>query len=382
MGIRILLYLLVVAGMFFANLKIDSYLVYVMNAIVAFVVILSLAVAIVLRFAVTVDLQKDDGIAYRGERYMARIIVHNRSIIPLLRVKLCLKVRYKKTKKVIRINASGMCAPRSSEAIVVPIKCKHCDTMHIEFIKAYMFDYLLLFRLKRKVKLVSQVVIMPMLPPIDVLDGMAYQIGDTEDQLYSTKKPGDDPSEIFGIREYVPGDRIRNIHWKITAKAGKMMVKDYSLPLKDNDTIVVDNMPKRGKDKKWIATCDQYYDLLYGLIYAMTRRGYGFNIAYMNGSYQNRRIETQNDIHNLFTDIYNLEESTAKHSCAQMYFSEYNKIKHRIFYVTQYLDEKVSANMFLLAETGNVYYLIPGHVLNSRMPVKFIGQKGDSYGKN
>ena len=380
MAIRILIYLLALAGMFFINLKIESYPVYVINSIVVLLVLISIIVVIVLRFAVKVELVKDDGIATRGEKYLARVIVHNRSFIPLLRVKLCIKVSFTKTKKTHKISAYGMCGPRSSEEITIPVKCPHCDSFKLEFIKAHVYDYLLLFRLKRKVRLVSHVVIMPPIPEIEVLNGMAFILGEDEDQLYSDVKPGDDPTEIFGIREYVPGDRIRNIHWKLAAKTGKLMVREFGLPLKNNDTIVIDNVPKRGGKRKWIDVCDEYYALLYGLIFSMTKRGYGFNIAYIKGDYRNRRIETQNDIHNLFADIYELDESQGDHSCAKMYFSEYDRVKHRIFYVTQYLDEYVTSNMFLLAETGVVYYLIPGHVLNSKMPVKFIGQRGD-YGE-
>lgn len=39
-------------------------------------------------------------------------------------------------------------------------------------------------------------------------------------------KKGSDFSEVSDIREYIPGDRIRDIHWKLSAKAQKLMVKE------------------------------------------------------------------------------------------------------------------------------------------------------------
>ncbi len=37
----------------------------------------------------------------------------------------------------------------------------------------------------------------------------------------------EDPTRIYGIREYVPGDPIKSIHWKVSAKASKLQVKTY-----------------------------------------------------------------------------------------------------------------------------------------------------------
>lgn len=40
-------------------------------------------------------------------------------------------------------------------------------------------------------------------------------------------KQGNNFSEVSGIREYIPGDSIRNIHWKLSAKKEKLMVKEH-----------------------------------------------------------------------------------------------------------------------------------------------------------
>lgn len=57
----------------------------------------------------------------------------------------------------------------------------------------------------------------------------AAHIDDTED--YSNERPGYDLSEMFQIRDYVPGDSQRQIHWKLSHKYDKLIVKDPSLPI-------------------------------------------------------------------------------------------------------------------------------------------------------
>lgn len=41
-----------------------------------------------------------------------------------------------------------------------------------------------------------------------------------------SKQKGSDFSEVSDIREYIPGDRIRDIHWKLSAKQETLMVKE------------------------------------------------------------------------------------------------------------------------------------------------------------
>ena len=59
-----------------------------------------------------------------------------------------------------------------------------------------------------------------------------------DSEIYSTEKPGNDPGEIFAIREYVPGDAIRKIHWKLSEKCDKMMVREFGLQIV-NDVLVL-----------------------------------------------------------------------------------------------------------------------------------------------
>ena len=52
-----------------------------------------------------------------------------------------------------------------------------------------------------------------------------------ENDSYSREKEGDDPSEVFDIRPMRPGDRMQQVHWKLTARTGEMMVKVFSRSL-------------------------------------------------------------------------------------------------------------------------------------------------------
>lgn len=46
-------------------------------------------------------------------------------------------------------------------------------------------------------------------------------------------------AEVMGVREFVPDDDYRRIHWKATARTGKLMVKEYEQKIFRNAVIVV-----------------------------------------------------------------------------------------------------------------------------------------------
>ena len=59
-------------------------------------------------------------------------------------------------------------------------------------------------------------------------------------ECYSAVRPGFDPSEIFSVREYRPGDPIRQIHWKLSQKAGKTMLRELGQPISDQLLLAFD----------------------------------------------------------------------------------------------------------------------------------------------
>lgn len=54
------------------------------------------------------------------------------------------------------------------------------------------------------------------------------------------KKGGDDGSEVFEVRAYRDGDPLQRVHWKLTAKTGEMLVREFSLPKREVLLLQVD----------------------------------------------------------------------------------------------------------------------------------------------
>lgn len=88
-----------------------------------------------------------------------------------------------------------------------------------------------LFRKSRRLDAPGEVRVRPRVTDVD-LDAL---IGGGDDGESRRLLRGDG-LELFGLRDHVPGDEARRIHWKATARAGRAIVKD---PAKDEPPAVV-----------------------------------------------------------------------------------------------------------------------------------------------
>jgi len=79
--------------------------------------------------------------------------------------------------------------------------------------------------------------------------------------------------EIRDIREYVYGDSFRKIHWKLSSKLGKTMVKETINEL-DNDVMMILNLVKSGPiNEETLVKEDCVIEEMVSTIYYLLRRG-------------------------------------------------------------------------------------------------------------
>lgn len=368
---HVLIYFLLVAILIAFNIVNYSFVPFLLSCIFIMITIISFVIVIILRVNTNVVFEEENSVGERLNKHLVRLVVTNTSFLPLLKCKIYVEANHGLNSRKIIKKVNTMCMGNSSQTCEFYIDCPDCETISFRIKKIYIYDFINLLLLRKKSESANMLIVLPQLPDIDLIQKMSYVINNEESMIYSDKKPGDDPTEIFAIREYKGGDKIRNIHWKLSSKTVDLMVKDYGLPLMENDNVIIDIFQHQKADKK---VRNEMFDLFYGLVNAMTRRGYGFNACIYDGNYQKLRIETQSDIYNLFTKVYAIKPyPPLENSAANMFYSEQISRQNRIFYITEYLDENTVGQMRILKETGYVYYLIPGHVYNSYMPVKFEG---------
>lgn len=128
----------------------------------------------------------------------------------------------------------------------IPVDYNQYGIHRVRMDKIFLFDIMRLFHKRLNEGKEINVIVVPKLYSIAMEWNYDENLYDGEGERYSENKPGDDPSEIFDIRDYQEGDRLSRIHWKISMKLNRVMVKEYSRPLPDGVDFYIDI--KQGKD--------------------------------------------------------------------------------------------------------------------------------------
>lgn len=99
-----------------------------------------------------------------------------------------------------------------------------------ELQKVKLMDPFGLFSLTKRLKGGEVVLILPTLKtlPLRLGEAVHHFYGDAD--VYDELRPGYDPTENFDIREFRDGDRLENIHWKLSAKMDDLVIREKSLP--------------------------------------------------------------------------------------------------------------------------------------------------------
>lgn len=167
------------------------------------------------------------------------IRIKNNSPFPVTHIKMTAKC------KNLFLNTEHDCkfvvnsSPFSIKEFAYEMDSKYIGNIDFVIKKASFYDFFSLFRLTKNIKVSKIIPVFPSTVSVSVtIRPNDYFAGESD--IFSTTKAGDDPSEVFNIREYTEGDKLNRIHWKLTTKTDKYMVKDYSLPVNDNIFIYVD----------------------------------------------------------------------------------------------------------------------------------------------
>lgn len=180
--------------------------------------------------------------AQRGNSAVLKVTVRNRSVFP---VTCCVvEVVYKShipfadtRKNRYRLGAS--IGGRSCESFVFNISTNHCGTAEIFVRRIILRDYLRIFSIPLKLAVRGKCITLPVIYPVQAsIESMPFSTD--EGTAFSMHKSGDDPSEIFALREYREGDSNNRIHWKLSSRSENFIVKELSLPIGCNILIAVD----------------------------------------------------------------------------------------------------------------------------------------------
>jgi uncharacterized protein (DUF58 family) len=146
----------------------------------------------------------------------------------------------------VRQVTSGICR-KVKEGKLLPTE--HCGMLVCRPKRPVAHDYLGLFGLRIRGMAPIEVLVLPQKQRIPNLPGL---------ERYRSKqwkpKPGGGFAENHEMRLYRPGDKLNQIHWKMSTKTGKLMVREPMEPIRER---VLAEMILRGTPEELDRNCGQ-----------------------------------------------------------------------------------------------------------------------------
>ena len=164
------------------------------------------------------------------------------------------------------------------EEILLFLDPKHCGFFEARVDKIICYHGFSLFRFVARPEAVTSFFVMPKYQEYPIsfkLDGEERE-GDSD--CYSSVKAGNDPSELYDVRYYRPGDRLNCINWKLSAKKKEMIVQDYGFPIACDIAVLIDLMNERDAD-----TIERAMEILYFTAMQMVMAGKLFYVIWKDG---------------------------------------------------------------------------------------------------
>ena len=200
------------------------------------------------KYALKAKVEVPVGISEVGKENMVRITVNNMSIFTMNRVKARVIVTDtlsgKRKKYWMKLAEIYQGQNEFIQSIIFPA----AGNYEIEVKKLKVYDMTGCLYVSVGVKSSDKVQVMPNIFDVSVklTNGTKNFYGEAD--VYDEHRAGNDNNELFSVREYQKGDRIQNVHWKMTAKQDEIMVKEHSLPNSCPVVFFLDvNAPMKGK---------------------------------------------------------------------------------------------------------------------------------------
>lgn len=179
------------------------------------------------------------------------ISVKNSSFFPVFH--LCIKGEVKnvltRTEQVLDWETSV--PPKGARRKIFQLESRYCGKIESEIVAAVSHDFLGISKCRADYQSVGECYVYPSdSANVDAPINRHLHDEMNRQNRYLNRK-GNDITEILDIRDYQKGDNIKSIHWKLSKKMGKKMIRELDMPA-NQDTILFLVISSEELENPWI----------------------------------------------------------------------------------------------------------------------------------
>ena len=278
----------------------------------------------------------------KNEASECYIEAKNDSFLPIVKVRCSLKMYNSLTGETSNQEVFFSLNGKATEQVYIDVKSVFCGKVKMSVETVHCFDLLGLFYTTDAPKASTEMLVLPNLFEMNV-DLFEYKNKNNE-AFYSSELVGMNSSEIIGIKPYVPGDNVKNIHWKLSRKFNDVIMKEMSETV-DHSLLVLLNTSRSNRDNNLEPTvCDAMLEAFLSISRALLRDGQSHAIGWLSGHLNEWHIEevfSEDHLASLIRAIMNMERKEQEESALDLYLQEHEHPRFsQIVYITSQKEDE------------------------------------------
>ncbi len=180
---------------------------------------------------------------------------------------------------------------------------ENCGNVHISLTEAACMDMLGLFSWKMPLDIQMEIMVYPaqmQLQARTIRRPEAIFSG----ELYDQNRKGTDVSEVASLRDYVPGDTLGSVHWKLSSKLDNLVVREFGYPSNYQVLILYDLVRSTDGTEISAGRNNAVLALTAALSYQMLEQHMEHNVGRMvNGEHLSLPVYSMGTYDNMLTSL-------------------------------------------------------------------------------
>ena len=233
--VKLLFLLLITISAFFYILYIGNFSLILLLIMCIFPIITFISLLIT-QHSLSASLTVATKSVLKNEPFDVHLTIKNKSVFPIAKAEATIEYTNCFNNSSSYLELHFPVTTRNCQSLSFSLTSQFCGTISIKSAEIKIYDPLRMFKMHIKKCSDTSIVVLPASYEIFGAVTESASCGD-ESSIYSQFRPGDDPSEVFNLREYIGGDKINRIHWKLSCKKDEFIVKEFSQPI-DTSTAI------------------------------------------------------------------------------------------------------------------------------------------------
>ena len=259
----------------------------------------------------------------------------NKSFLPIVKAKCQVLIHNYLTEEKEYEEIFLSIHPKGREQVQLNFSSKYCGRIVLEINSVAYYDLFGLFSARQKVNEGATFYVLPNNhhSNITAVDSMLESYSDVDKTI---NKVGIG-NEYLNLKNYIPGDNIKQIHWKLSSKLNEIIIKESSETVSDSFLILIESTYTEKTKKIDPPLIDAMFEVYVSVSKALIKQGKVVSIGWVDKKGNKLQVEEINSVEhlqNMMTLLLQIGFGENSSTILQRLTTLNNKVYSHIIYIT------------------------------------------------